>query len=210
MNILLFVFILLASTTLFAQVYRPIKNSDSTMNVSNLVNNDFYNYDTLKYANLYNFSCGLKYSSISGYGINLSARLSKIFTVGFCGFITYSEYIQWQDMTKTKEIENEKDILYDFGLELRGNIITTTKTNIFVLLGGYISDDKNKNSYSEIYNKNSTVGVGFGLDWFWSSHFAADFTFGYKFDYIDMQDDGSPSINKKTNIGLGIGFSYHY
>jgi hypothetical protein len=209
-----FLLLLFVSTNLFAQEYRPIRNVDTTSNSVNIIRSkseqEFYNYDTVKYANLFNNSVGIRYSNITGFGLSLSTRFLTYYSIRVTGYIQYSEYVKWQDLSKTIELENKKDNIYDFGVELRGNIITTTKTNIFVLLGGYLSEDKKKDTYSEIFENKWVLGTGFGLDWFWSEHLAVDFNFGYKFDYVDGQEDGQPSLNKKTNVGFGVGFSYHF
>lgn len=199
---------ILISTSAFAQESKPAKTSDSAKSGE-------YDYidnylGTAKLSNLYNNSVGVRYSNISGYGLCMSTKFLDFYTVNISGMIQYTEYIKWNDLNKTKEIENQKDILYDFGVELRRDLITTKGTNIYALIGAYTSDFKNKDINNEKYESKYVVGIGFGLQWFFHKQFAGDLSLGYKFDNTNTQEGGQPSVERKTGIGVGIGAIFFF
>jgi hypothetical protein len=164
--------------------------------------------DTTRFVNLFENSVGVRYSNISGFGLTMTRRFFEDYTIRLSGMLQYNELIKWDDMTKTREIQNQKDILYDFGIELQRDIYTTNVTKVYAFLGGYLSDDKNKDTGNELFEKTLAAGVGFGFQWYVGKHFAFDFTIGYKFDNIDTEDNGKPSVERKTGVGVGIGAQY--
>jgi hypothetical protein len=201
-------------STTFAQDQKPTKTNETPEIYQAHDNYTAYEVysavDTVKYSNLYNSSMGLKFSTITGYGLSVSTRFLDYLSIGVCGVIQYSELMKWSDLAKTKVTEDQKDILYSFGVELRGNMFSTNKTNIYALIGASMGDDKTKNISEDKYTTTSTVGLGFGLQWFFSKRISGDLNVGYKFDYIEGLENGSPRLKKQTNIGFGFGLSYMF
>ena len=89
-------------------------------------------------------------------------------------------------------------------------MITTNNTKVYALAGGYYSTDDNGNTGSGVFESRYVIGIGFGFQWYFSKNFSGSIVAGYKFDNIDKEDNGKPSVERKTFIGAGIGLSYHF
>jgi hypothetical protein len=204
--------------TIFTNPTTTQKTQQSTIDnfYAQQSNESFYSRnDTIKFTNLYDFGLGLKLSTISGYGLVFSARFLETMQISLTGFMEFSDYVRWSDMSKSKEVENRKDNLYDFGVELRNNMFTSKKVNIYLLLGGYFSKvDEQQNINDSQYTTTYTGGLGFGIEWFWSEYISADFNCAYKYDNISKEIKSnsyqSPEQEEKTTIGYGIGLNYHF
>ena len=53
-------------------------------------------------------SVGLKYSNISGYGINYTRKLNDKYSVSISGMIQYYEFMQWDDLSKNKDYKRSE------------------------------------------------------------------------------------------------------
>jgi hypothetical protein len=168
-----------------------------------LINNE-------KYTNIYDNSIGLVYSTISGYGLTYWRRIFSNYSVCLSGMIMYDEYMKWTDMTNSKVEQDTKNILYDYGFEIQRDIFVSRDTRIYALLGTYLSNENNKNINNQKVVDNFTLGVGFGLQWFFHERSAFFFHFGYKFDQNNTEENNKPSLTKETKIGYGIGWSFFF
>ncbi|MBS1536826.1 MAG: hypothetical protein JST20_03655 [Bacteroidetes bacterium] len=184
--------------------------SQST-NAQFTLNSNRSNADTVMIANLFDNSVGLKYSNFTGYGLSFSKIIYKDYSLHFCGVIEYIEHLSWEDMSKAKLTTNQKDITYNFGLEFRRNVVTYNYSNLYVLIGGYIDENKYSNTVdNDVVTHKFAVGIGVGAEWFLSSHVSGNFDLGYKFDNIEAVDYNKPSVTRKTGVGVGVGLQYHF
>ncbi|MFC2129835.1 hypothetical protein ACFLSQ_00215 [Bacteroidota bacterium] len=169
-----------------------------------------------QYVHVYNNSFGVRYSSISGYGLSLSRQFFEHYKLIVSCLVHYNEYMRWEDISKNVVEEDSKDILYDFGIEFQRDIYTSNSTRIFALIGGYYSSEKSNNFHkgqgqdNEIFHNQLNAGVGFGLQFYINKYVAGDISCGYKFYLKDSQENGKPSTEKKTTIGLGVGLSFFF
>lgn len=161
--------------------------------------------DTEKIVNLYDNGIGLSYSTMSGYGLTYLRRFLDNFSVLFSGFITYEEYMRWTDLRKTSIERDDKNIYFDFGAELQADIIKSNKTKIYAMVGASFTTENQKDRYNNDLKDIFSVGAGFGLQWYMARNFAGYFHFGYKFQNTDSETGNSPSIERKTTIGIGFG-----
>jgi len=175
---------------------------------------DYFEAKQANLVNLYNNSIGLSYSNVTGYGLNYSRRFLKDYSIGIAGILHYKEKMEWETMSKDVINLDEKDILYNFGIEIQRDIFTTNKTRMYVFLGGYLSTEESKNFSKQSGNAggednkyNKVVGLGFGLQYYLSKHFAFNFHFAYKYDQLDYEEIGSPGLDISTGVGYGIGAS---
>jgi hypothetical protein len=161
--------------------------------------------------NLYDNSIGLRYSNISGYGLNYGVRLFKSYSVIVSGLILYNENTAWEDMSKTKITRDQKDILYNFGVELQRDMFYTNNTRVYALLGANYLKDDNSQLLSGTNISRYAVGLGFGLEWFVHERVSINISAGYKFDSIDkIENKVQPSIERKTGIGIGGGVTFQF
>ena len=164
--------------------------------------------------NLYDNLVGVRYSNISGFGLSYARRFMGNYELMFTGLVHIRQSIRWQDMQKLIITSETKDVLFDFGIELKRDFISTSSTCVYGLIGAYYSDDDELNSgisYSnEIYKKNYSFGIGLGLRVFLDKRFSANFNFGYKYDYIDILEDNAPGTDKGTYVGLGAGLDFGF
>ncbi|MBK9247136.1 MAG: hypothetical protein IPM69_03255 [Ignavibacteria bacterium] len=163
-----------------------------------------------KFVNVYDYSIGLKSSNFSGYGVCISKNLSNEYVFQFTGMIDYNENIKWNDMSKSKETKNQTDILYNVGIELKRSIYSNENSFIYALLGSYYGTDNNKNLNSESNTSTLSLGIGLGGEWYVNKYLSGNFEIGYKFDNSDIIENTSPSIVRKTGVGFGVGFLYHF
>lgn len=197
----IFAAVLLSTSSMFAQdTYPPTK-----------FDYDPFLLDTEKIVNLYDNGVGLGYSTMSGYGLTFLRRFFNDYSIMLSGMITYNEKMRWSDMSKTKIEQDEKNNLYDFGIEIQRDIIKTNKTKIYAMIGSYLSTEKNKGQYSYNDVKNIiSIGAGFGFQWYMARNFAGYFHFGYKFENTDAEQNNQPSIERKTTVGIGFGAMFLY
>ena len=164
--------------------------------------------DTEKLVNLFDSEIGLRYSNISGFGLSFSEKIFTGYYVTFSGMISYDEHQAWSDMTKSTITEDTKNILYNFGLEFQRDLFIFRNTKVYALLGGYYYVEDNKDQFNSRVTNIFTVGIGVGFKWYMDKHFAGFFHFGYKFDNSNTEDNNQPSLERKTNVGIGAGISY--
>ncbi|MBN2790743.1 MAG: hypothetical protein JXR69_11180 [Candidatus Delongbacteria bacterium] len=157
-------------------------------------------------------SIGIRYSGISGYGLNIQRRFFENYTFKFTGLIHYSEYIKgYKDSTN---YEDRKNILYDYGFELQRDVFKTDGMRVSVLGGIYFSNEENKEEsdgifYDENFTKDKIVGgIGVSLEFYIKKALSVNFDFGYVFDNTEGKEDEIPVTENKTQLGLGIGLSY--
>jgi hypothetical protein len=191
--------VLISSASMYAQETKPPEIKPQVQK-----DEDTFPPDTEKLVNLYDNGVGLSYSTISGYGLTFLRRFFNDYSVCLSGMITYNEYMQWSDMSKTKVVQDSKNNLYDFGLEIQRDIISSTRTKIYVMIGGYFSTEKNKDQSNDKVENIISVGTGFGFELYLGRHFAGTFHFGYKFQNTDDQGN-TPSLRKETTVGVGFG-----
>jgi hypothetical protein len=160
--------------------------------------------------NQFDNSVGLRYSNISGYGLNYTRRIFDYYSICFSGIIHYYEYMQWEDLSKAKTTKDRKDKLYNIGVELQRDMLATNNSRIFALIGGYYATDDNRDTGDGVFESRYVIGIGFGLQWYFHKNISGNINVGYKFDNIDKEDNGSPSVEKKTAIGAGVGLSFHF
>lgn len=208
---LLITLIMMLSLNVHAENQQELKPQDKEIWKNNNQEKDSwmdYNLDTVKFVNLYNSAVGLAYSNMSGYGLTFSKRFLNDYAISITGIIFYDENMSWKDMTKTEITRNDKAILYDLGFEIQRDILVTNKTKIYALMGASYSSEENQSQYNKYVKDEYSVGLGFGFQWFWSKHIAADFHFGYKFHNSDVEDYNKPSTERKTDLGFGLGIMY--
>lgn len=161
--------------------------------------------------NLYDNSIGLRYSNISGYGLNYGLRIFDSYSVIVSGMILYNENTVWEDMTKANVIKDQKDILYNFGIELQRDMFYTNNTRVYALIGANYSKDDNSELLSGTEISRYAVGLGFGLEWFLHERVSLNISAGYKFDSIDkIENKVQPSIERKTGLGIGGGVTFQF
>lgn len=176
--------------------------------------------------NLYDNAVGVSYSTISGFGLNVSRRFAEHYAVTFVGMLHYNELQEWSNMSKDSLTKDEQDILYDFGIEFQRDVFTTRTTRLYGLIGAYYSVAKNNQQTSEFLfaetNTDETkfaVGAGFGFQFFLSKNFAGNLHLGYKFEQIDAVKPVSdqfgnridkPSLQISTEVGFGLGVSVFF
>lgn len=180
---------------------------------------DFDEYEIIEenFVNLFTNSVGVTYSNVSGYGLNYRVRFLDVYSIGISGMMHYKEKMKWETMSKEVVTLDEKDILYNFGIEIQRDIFTTNKTRLYVFLGGYLGTEKSNNfrgipgSEGDEENKYyKVVGLGFGLQYYFSKYLAGNFHFAYKYDQLDTETNGSPGTEKATGVGFGIGLSVFF
>ena len=193
--------VLLSALSMFAQVTKPQVINDF----------DSFEADTEKIVNLYDNGIGLGYSTMSGYGLTFLRRFFNDYSIMLSGMISYNEKMRWSDMSKTKIEQDEKNNLYDIGIEIQRDIIKTNKTKIYAMIGSYLSTEKNKGQYSYNDVKNIiSIGAGFGFQWYMARNFAGYFHFGYKFENTNKEQNNQPSVERKTTVGIGFGVMFLY
>jgi hypothetical protein len=164
--------------------------------------------------NIYDNLVGVRYSNISGYGLSFARRFSESYEFLICGLAHYRQSKRWEDMSKRVITDENKDVLMDFGVELKRDFIKTSTTCIYGLIGTYYSDDTQKNSSpyygDETSNKNFSIGVGIGMRVFLDKRFSFNLNFGYKFDHTDKVSNNSPGLDEGTNVGLGAGIDFGF
>ena len=191
MKKIIIVFLILESFTLFAQD-QVLKINENPLNTKKN-------------------SIGIRYSGISGYGINIQRRFSDNYTFKFTGLIHYSEYIRGE---KDNILEDRKNILYDYGFELQRDILKTSGMRVSVLGGIYFSNEENKNEndnylYEGNYTKDKIAGgIGVSLEFYIKKVLSVNFDFGYVFDNTEGDEESIPFTERTTQLGLGIGLSY--
>lgn len=155
---------------------------------------------------------GIRYSGISGYGLNIQRRIGENYTFKFTGLINYSEYMKgYKD---SLNYEDQKNILYDFGFELQRDVFKTDGMRVSAVGGIYFSSEENKDevdgiSYGENFTKDKVVGgIGVSLEFYVKKALSVNFDFGYIFDNTEGKEDEIPVTENKTELGLGIGLSY--
>lgn len=163
--------------------------------------------------NLFDNAVGARYSSISGFGLAYTRYFSKQFALKFTALIHYDEKVRWKDMSKTEITRDEKDILYDIGLEFQVDLISTSRTKIYALIGGYTANETNKSLYdgllnSELSDKKIVAGIGCGILFHFSPNVAADISAGFIFGHSDIIENGVPGYNRQTVPGYGVGLSF--
>lgn len=202
--LLLIVFALLSVSTAFSQ--EEIKESIYDLQIKKEVKAS----DTMNLVNIFDNQIGVRYSNISGYGISLGRSFFNNYTICISGMMIYDQYEKWTDMSKSKIETENKNILYNFGGELQRDLFKFRNTKVYVFVGGSYSVEDNKNTYDNQTDKILAIGVGLGLQWYMDKHFSGFIHFGYKFNSTDSQKNNQPSLERKTELGLGAGFSYHY
>lgn len=163
-----------------------------------------------QFVNLYDQSIGLKYSNFSGYGLSISKNLSDAYILQLTGMIDYHENVKWSDMSKRTESKNQTDILYNLGIELKRSIYSNENSLIYMVFGSYYGTDNNKNLTSESNKSTLSLGIGLGGEWYFNKYLSANMEFGYKFDNSDILENISPSIERKTGVGFGVGCMFHF
>jgi hypothetical protein len=182
-------------------------DSNTTKNTSLRANQSLraFEIENPVIANLYKNSVGLQYSMISGYGLNYWRRLFGDFSICFTGVASYNEYEKWTDMSKTKILKQNRDNIFDIGVEFQEDIFISNNARIYASLGGYKFSESTRDADSQMDQVSYTIGIAFGYQLYFSKNVAGFGHFGYKFDHIDTQQNNQPSLEKKTNVGLGLG-----
>lgn len=191
---------------------KPQKAVNNTTPTTTTYNNEYYYSapDTAVLVGNFSNSVGVRYSSISGFGLSYSLKMFKRFSLVLTGMSLYSEYIRWEDDTKAKELENTKDIINDIGVELRGDVFDSRNTVVYALLGGHSSSFKTQSSLTnKNFETSYAVGLGVGFQWFLSKRVNVDLNLGYKFNYKEI-DASDFSIERQTMIGFGAGIFYNF
>jgi len=171
-------------------------------------------------------SVGIRFSNITGYGLSFSKRIFDNYTVKAGGIVFYDEYVKGH---KDSLIQDNKNIIYDYGFEIQRDIYKTDKTRVYALGGMYFSKEQDKNQErSRVYDPVSNTysnelvtftddefdktagGLGIGIEFTLHTRFAVNIDFGYKFEHSEGKESGIPVEQNTTTVGLGIGLSYLY
>lgn len=163
-----------------------------------------------KTSNLYDNSVGVKYSNFSGYGIVYSRRLFDDYVISISGVAIYYEFQKWKDMSKEQLVEDQHDVIMNFGLELQRNLFVSNNTRVYMLLGGQFINDDNRQMDDGSKKIIYSAAFGFGFEWFVEEQISFYLNMGYKYDEISKEEYLQPSLERKTGIGFGIGFVYHF
>jgi|GEM_PF-1458704 len=169
---------------------------------------------------------GIRFSNITGYGLSFSKRIFDNYTFKIGGIAFYDEYVKGY---KDSIIQDNKNIIYDYGFELQRDIYKTDKTRVYALGGMYFSKEQDKNQERDrVYDpisgaySNELVtftddefdkvagGLGIGIEITMHTRFALNVDFGYKFQHSEGKESGIPVEENTTTVGLGIGLSYLY
>ncbi|MCK4981054.1 MAG: hypothetical protein KAS62_11710 [Candidatus Delongbacteria bacterium] len=156
-------------------------------------------------------SIGVRYSGISGYGLNMQRRIFENYTIKFTGLIHYSEYIKGEP---NNILEDRKNILYDYGFELQRDFFKNEGMRASAIGGIYFSNQEKKDEENGIpHGENKTEdkiagGVGVSLEFYVKRTISLNFDFGYIFVNTEGEEEDIPVKENKTQLGLGIGLSY--
>jgi hypothetical protein len=148
------------------------------------------------------------------------------YTIKAGGIAFYDEYVKGH---KDSIIQDNKNIIYDYGFEIQRDIYKTDKTRVYALGGMYFSKEQDKNQErSRVYDPITSTyttelvtftddefdkaagGLGIGIEFTMHTRFAVNIDFGYKFEHSEGKESGIPVEQNTTTLGLGIGLSYLY
>lgn len=169
---------------------------------------------------------GLRFSNISGYGISYTRRLFDNYAFLANGIVFYDEYVKGE---KDSIIQDDKNIIYDYGFELQRDMFKSGSTRVYLLGGIYFSNETDKNqALQRVYNAETNLneeklltytdneydivsgGIGLGINFVLRNSIALNVDFGYRMEHSEGKESGIPVKQNKTSIGLGIGVSYLY
>ncbi len=162
-------------------------------------------------------SIGAKFSNISGYGLSFSKRLFDNYNVELSGIVFYDEYVKG---FKDSILEDSKNIIYDYGIELQRDLFKGESTRIYALGGIFFSKTQNthktKNYAGVLYTETDDEfdkvagGIGVGIEFITKKRLSFNIDIGYRFEHSDGKESGIPVEENNTTVGLGMGISYLY
>ncbi|MBX3043063.1 MAG: hypothetical protein KIT33_02335 [Candidatus Kapabacteria bacterium] len=184
--------------------------STKSQEIDTLVSSDEFDGIYKKMSNLFDNSVGVSYSNFSGYGISFSRRFAKDYTVRITGIGTYYEVQEWKSLSKEDLTVDKKDISMNVGAEFQRDLIVSTNTRVYTMLGCSYFNIDNRNLSSGNLTIQYSAGFGFGFDLFIHENFSGFLALAYKYDYINEEISQRPKLTKKTDIGFGLGISFYF